>query len=95
MDVDEPFGTPNTTMSDYSHGTPRRRVNGASTGFDSTPRPKVALSAGLSAGHRSRPARGEAEIERLLSRAVADSSDSEGEIPLRPRRAGSGGPVGV
>ncbi|KAK0732051.1 hypothetical protein B0H67DRAFT_525573 [Lasiosphaeris hirsuta] len=102
MDVDEPFGTP------QSRGTPRRRINGSvSHGYGEihvathAPGPRLKplpLSTGLTVPSRPRPVLGDEDIESMLTRAAAaDDSDSEGEIQIpvpRTRRDGAH-PVGA
>ncbi|KAI1340360.1 hypothetical protein F5Y15DRAFT_55905 [Xylariaceae sp. FL0016] len=80
MEVDDPYTSPQV------RGTPRRRtING------SAPRPTLSLPSGLSGQSRARPTLGEDDIQRMLDRVAADdSSDSEGEIQLPPRRTGAG-----
>ncbi|KAL1910045.1 hypothetical protein Sste5344_004234 [Sporothrix stenoceras] len=90
MDIDEPYGTPNSRST---KGTPKRRTNGA---FDSSnrlsPRIKMPLSmpSGLGGTSKPRPVIGEDDIEKMLDRAAAasadDSSDSESEILIPARR---------
>ncbi|KAI0481977.1 hypothetical protein GGR56DRAFT_618008 [Xylariaceae sp. FL0804] len=83
MEVDDQYGSPQT------RGTPRRRtLNG------SAPRPALSLPAGLSRPSRPRPRLGDDDIQQMIDRMAADdSSDSEGEIQLPPRRSGAG--VGI
>ncbi|KAK3353907.1 hypothetical protein B0T25DRAFT_222856 [Lasiosphaeria hispida] len=103
MDIDEPFGTP------QSRGTPRRRFNGSvSHGYGEihvtthVPGPRLKplpLSTGLMVPSRPRPVLGDEDIERMLTRAGADDddSDSEGEIQIPVSRARRDGarPVGA
>ncbi|KAI1814406.1 hypothetical protein GGS20DRAFT_415677 [Poronia punctata] len=78
----DPYGSPEL------RGTPRRRtING------SIPRPSLAVPAGLSGPTRVKPPLDATDVQRMIDRvAAADSSDSEGEIPLPPssRRDGTG-----
>jgi hypothetical protein len=80
MDVDDPYGSPQT------RGTPRRKTISGSS------RPPLSVPTGLSGSSRSRPTLQDDDIERMLDRVAADdSSDSEGEIsiPHSRRREGA------
>ncbi|EFW99387.1 Nrm1 [Grosmannia clavigera kw1407] len=97
MDIDEPFGTPQSSISSTVRGTPRRRDNGHPMTDVPTPRLKIPLSmpSGLSGTAKPRPVLGEDDIEKMLDRAAAasadDSSDSGSEILIPVRRAGQVG----
>lgn len=83
MAVDEPFGTPIT------RGTPRRRMNG-SHGEVHAPLPRLKhlpVSAGLTVSSKPRPALADEDIDRMLDRAAAEDSDSDGEIHIPVQRA--------
>jgi hypothetical protein len=85
MDVDDPYGSPQT------RGTPRRKTIGG------TSRPSLSVPTGLGMSSRPRPTLHDDDIERMLDRAAADdSSDSEGEISLpQSRRREGAGVLGV
>jgi hypothetical protein len=82
MDIDSPrIDSPQGS----SHGTPRRRANGLRTA--------LALPAGLggSASSKQRPVIADDDIERMLERAQADSSDEEEiHIPINRAREHTG-----
>ncbi|GAB1318424.1 Cell cycle transcriptional repressor whi5 [Madurella fahalii] len=83
MDIDEPFGTP------MSRGTPRRRING-SHGEVHAPVPRLKhlpVSAGLTVSSKPRPTLADEDIDRMLDRAAAEDSDSDGEIHIPVQRA--------
>ncbi|KAI1299575.1 hypothetical protein F5Y03DRAFT_248472 [Xylaria venustula] len=81
MDIDEQHGSSQRAM-------PRRRtINGAIS------RPALSIPAGLGGPARTKPPLGDDDVQRMIDRAAAaDSSDSEGEIPLpsSSRRGGTG-----
>ncbi|KAK0723440.1 hypothetical protein B0T26DRAFT_643530 [Lasiosphaeria miniovina] len=90
MEIDEPFGTPN------SRATPRRKINGgfANGHIEATASrlKQIPVSSGLTVPFKPRPALRDEDIDRMLDRAAAEDSDSEGEIRIpigRARREGA------
>ncbi|EGX96992.1 cyclin-dependent kinase [Cordyceps militaris CM01] len=90
MDLDSPQQQQQPYRS--PHGwTPKRRANGASGHL----RGALSLPSGLGlGGGRARPALLDEEIDRILDRAAADSSDDE-DIQLPPRTNGMADAVGI
>ncbi|XWW94823.1 hypothetical protein V2A60_002771 [Cordyceps javanica] len=90
MDLDspqqqQPYRSPNVW-------TPKRRANGVGGHI----RGALSLPSGLGLGNsRARPALCDEDIDRILDRAAADSSDDDDDIQLPPRTSSVAGAVGI